>query len=110
MTNPVMNVRDLIEYNSKKVSMKKLLDVGGFNLALVCLDAGQEIPPHPEAYDAVFYLIEGRGGVHSGRRRANVGGWLDNLLPQGEAQHPRNKGDRVSHTPIPLLTLFVRLS
>lgn len=56
-----MNVRDLIEYNSKKVSMKKLLDAGSFNLALVCLDAGQEIPPHPEAYDAVFYLIEGRG-------------------------------------------------
>ena len=62
MGNPVVNVFGLIEYGSNKVSMKRLLDAGSFNLALVCLDAGQEIPPHPEAYDAVFYVVEG-GGV-----------------------------------------------
>jgi quercetin dioxygenase-like cupin family protein len=61
MNNPVVNVFDLVEYNSDKISMKRLLDVGSFNLALVCLDVGQEIPPHPEAYDVVFYVIEGRG-------------------------------------------------
>ena len=54
-------MRDLIEYNSDKVSMKKLLDAGSFNLALVCLDVGQDIPPHPEGYDVVFYVVEGLG-------------------------------------------------
>lgn len=61
MNSPVVNVFNLIEYKSDRISMKRLLDAGSFNLALVCLDVGQEIPPHPEAYDAVFYVVEGRG-------------------------------------------------
>ncbi len=61
MNKPDVNVLDAIEYNSEKISMKKLLDAGKFNLALICLDVGQEIPPHPEAYDAVFYVLEGVG-------------------------------------------------
>jgi quercetin dioxygenase-like cupin family protein len=61
MKNSIVNVHDLIEYNSNKVSMKKLLDTGRFNLALICLDVGQEIPPHPEGYDVVFYVVEGSG-------------------------------------------------
>jgi len=61
MNSPVVNVFNLIEYGSNKVFMKRLLDAGRFNLALVCLGTGQEIPPHIEAYDAVFYVIEGRG-------------------------------------------------
>jgi len=61
MNSPVVNVFNLIEYNSDKISMKRLLDAGNFNLALICLDSGQEIPPHPEAYDAVFYVVGGRG-------------------------------------------------
>ena len=59
--NPVVGVRDSIEYNSGKISMKRLMDAGSFNLALICLDVGQEIPPHPEGYDAVFYVVEGVG-------------------------------------------------
>ena len=61
MNSPVVNVFDLVEYKPDRITMKRLLDAGGFNLALVCLDAGQEILPHPEAYDAVFYVVEGKG-------------------------------------------------
>lgn len=61
MNSPVVNVFDSVEYKPDRISMKRLLDAGRFNLALVCLDAGQEIPPHPEAYDAVFYVVEGNG-------------------------------------------------
>ncbi len=61
MNIPVVKVLDSIEYNPEKISMKKLLDAGKFNLALICLDAGQEIPPHPEGYDAVFYVLGGIG-------------------------------------------------
>jgi len=66
MNSPVVNVFDLVEYKSDRISMKRLLDAGCFNLALICLDVGQEIPPHPEAYDVVFYVIEGRGVVTVG--------------------------------------------
>jgi len=62
----VLNVFNLIEYKPDRISMKRLLDAGSFNLALICLDSGQEIPPHPEAYDVVFYVIEGRGVVTVG--------------------------------------------
>ena len=61
MKNSKINVHDLIEYNPNKVSMKKLLDAGSFNLALICLDVDQEISPHPEGYDVVFYVVEGLG-------------------------------------------------
>ena len=61
MKNSIIKVHDLIEYNSNKVSMKDLLEAGSFNLALICLDVGQEIPPHPEEYDVVLYVIGGLG-------------------------------------------------
>ncbi len=32
-----------------------------FNVALVCLDANQEIPPHPEPYAVFFLVLQGKG-------------------------------------------------
>jgi quercetin dioxygenase-like cupin family protein len=29
----------------------------------ICLDAGQEIPPHPEDYSVLFYVIGGNGTI-----------------------------------------------
>lgn len=43
------------------VVKKDLLKTVSFNVALICLEAGQEIPPHPEPYAVCFYVIAGKG-------------------------------------------------
>ena len=40
---------------------KDLLKTGNFNVALICLETGQEIPSHPEPYGVCFYVINGKG-------------------------------------------------
>lgn len=40
---------------------KDLLNTGNFGVGLICLEAGQEIPPHPEPYGACFYVVSGKG-------------------------------------------------
>ena len=44
-----------------RVSKKKLLKSGKFNIVLVRLDENQEIPPHPEPYTVAFIILEGEG-------------------------------------------------
>jgi len=44
-----------------RVVKKDLLKTTNFNVALICLEAGQEIPPHPEQYGVCFYIINGKG-------------------------------------------------
>ena len=44
-----------------RVSKKKLLKSGKFNMVLIRLDANQEIPPHPEPYAVAFIILEGQG-------------------------------------------------
>jgi len=45
---------------------KDLLKTGSFNVALICLEAGQEIPSHPEPYVVCFYIINGKGAFTVG--------------------------------------------
>jgi quercetin dioxygenase-like cupin family protein len=45
---------------------KELFKTSKFNVALICLEAGQEIPPHPEPYSVCFYVINGRGAFTVG--------------------------------------------
>jgi len=40
---------------------KDLVATKNFNVALICLEKGQEIPLHPEPYGACFYVISGKG-------------------------------------------------
>ena len=40
---------------------KDLLSTNNYTVALICLEAGQEIPAHPEPYGACFYVITGKG-------------------------------------------------
>jgi len=38
-----------------------LLKTRNFNVVLICLEAGQEIPSRPEPYAVCFYVIDGKG-------------------------------------------------
>ena len=48
---------------------KDLLKTTSFNVVLICLEAGQEIPPHPEQYAVCFYVIAGRGAFTVGDKQ-----------------------------------------
>ena len=40
-----------------------------FNIAVICLDDGYEIPPHREPYDVFFYVVSGRGIFTAGEKQ-----------------------------------------
>jgi quercetin dioxygenase-like cupin family protein len=40
-----------------------------FNVVVICLDDGCEIPPHHEPYDVFFYVVSGRGIFTSGEKQ-----------------------------------------
>jgi len=70
-----INIKEMqrnLESSTSKVAKKDLLDAGYFNLALIYLDEGQEIPPHPEGYDVVFYALDGEGTITIGVEQFKV--------------------------------------
>jgi len=70
------NLNEIAELSRKQGSVKIPEDLGllkkdllktrKFNVALICLEAGQEIPPHPEPYSVCFYIINGKGTFTEG--------------------------------------------
>lgn len=40
-----------------------------FNIVVICLDDGYEIPPHHEPYDVFFYVVSGRGILTAGEEQ-----------------------------------------
>lgn len=40
-----------------------------FNVVVICLDDGCELPPHHEPYDVLFYVVSGRGIITAGDKR-----------------------------------------
>ena len=45
---------------------KDLMKTAGSNIVLVCLEAGQIIPSHPEPYAVVFVVLQGEGVITAG--------------------------------------------
>jgi quercetin dioxygenase-like cupin family protein len=64
-----IDLQDIVEY-SRTVRVKKdILVTDWFNVSLICLEEGQEIPPHPEPYAVLFHIIEGEGTITVGSKR-----------------------------------------
>ncbi len=64
-----IDLQGIVEY-SKTVRVKKdILMTDWFNVVLICLENGQEIPPHPEPYAVLFHIIEGEGTITVGSKR-----------------------------------------
>jgi len=70
--NNMFELVKLIEFSSNRIIKKDILEANGFNLALICLDSGQVIPPHMEGYDAVFYVLDGEGIITVGKEEHSV--------------------------------------
>jgi len=61
-----MDLLKAAEFSTKDPVKKDLMKTAGTNIVLVCLEAGQEIPPHPEPYTVVLVVLQGQGIITSG--------------------------------------------
>ena len=67
----IFDLNKLVEFSQKQGLLntmdyrrrvkKDLLKTSHFNIVLICLESGQEIPVRPEPYAVCFYLIDGKG-------------------------------------------------
>ena len=63
-----------------------LLKTRSFNVVLICLETGQEIPSRPEPYGVCFYVIDGKGVFTVGNEQVELtrGGMI--FAPADEAR------------------------
>ena len=64
-----IDLQDIVEYNQTVRVKKDILVTDWFNVSLICLEEGQEIPPHPEPYAVLFHIIDGEGTITVGTKR-----------------------------------------
>jgi len=57
----IYDLNELIAFSSEKPVKKHFLNAKGFHAALICLQNGVEILPHPEDYGVFFTVIRGSG-------------------------------------------------
>lgn len=78
----VINLNKLAEFVSGKHLLdtvqdrqrvkKNVLKTKSFNVVLICLENGQEIPSRPEPYEVCFYIIDGSGTFSVGKDKHNL--------------------------------------
>jgi len=61
-----MDLLNVTEFSATGPVKKDLMKTAGSNIVIVCLEDGQEIPPHPEPYGVVFVVLQGVGVITSG--------------------------------------------
>src|SRR4030042_4540735 len=60
---------DFIESLPVGRSKKDVFKGKHFNIVVICLESGYEIPPHDEPYDVFFCVISGRGIFTAGEKQ-----------------------------------------
>jgi quercetin dioxygenase-like cupin family protein len=78
----VFDLNKLAEFLQKKGALnlsedlgavkKDLMSTRNFGVGLICLEAEQEIPPHPEPYGACFYVVSGKGIFTIGKEQLEL--------------------------------------
>jgi quercetin dioxygenase-like cupin family protein len=61
-----MNLFDAARFSPDGPVKTDIARTTGSKIVLVCLEAGQTIPPHPEPYAVVFVVLQGEGVITSG--------------------------------------------
>ena len=64
-----IDLQDIVEYSQTVRVKKDILVTDWFNVSLICLEDGQEIPPHPEPYAVLFHIIDGEGTITVGSKQ-----------------------------------------
>jgi quercetin dioxygenase-like cupin family protein len=78
----VINLNKLVAFASGKHLLdtmqdrqrvkKNVLKTKSFNVVLICLESGQEIPSRPEPYEVCFYIIDGSGVFSAGEEKYDL--------------------------------------
>ena len=63
------NIKDFIEFVPGNKTKKEIFKGEHFNVVVICLESGYEIPPHEEPYDVLFYVVSGRGIFTAGKKQ-----------------------------------------
>ncbi|MGQ9515293.1 MAG: cupin domain-containing protein [Thermoproteota archaeon] len=68
----VWDLAKLAEFSTTQRVKKDICKTKMFNVVLVCLETGLEIPPRPEPYDVCLYVIEGQGTFTLGEKQTGL--------------------------------------
>lgn len=87
----VPDVTKLTEFSKTQRIKKDIYKTKWFNVVLVCLETGQEIPPRPEPYDVCFYVIDGKGTFTVGDKQVDLSRGNMILAPASVARGIKSK-------------------
>ena len=92
----VLDLNKLVEFSQKQGLLstmedrrrvkKDVLKTSNFNIVMICLETGQEIPSRPEPYGVCFYVISGKGEFSVGNEHFELTGGNMIYVPAGEAR------------------------
>ncbi|MGQ9718872.1 MAG: cupin domain-containing protein [Nitrososphaerales archaeon] len=78
----VIDLNKLVEFSYKKGLLdtmedrqrvkKNVFKATNFNIVLIFLESGQEIPSRPEPYEVCFYIIDGSGTFSVGEEKYDL--------------------------------------
>ncbi len=57
----VLDLKKLIKFKPDSISREMLADTPEMRVALMCLEAGQELSPHKAPLRLMMYCVEGKG-------------------------------------------------
>ena len=66
----IYDLNEKIVFSPEKPIKRHFLNAKSFHAALICLKAGNEIPPHSEDYGALLTVLKGRGVFTGGDGKA----------------------------------------
>jgi quercetin dioxygenase-like cupin family protein len=97
----VFDLNKLVEFSQKQGMLsamedrrrvkKDLLKTSNFNIVLICLETGQEIPSRPEPYAVCFYVIDGKGTFTVGTERVELNRGSLIFAPANETRGIKSK-------------------
>jgi len=67
-----IDLKELIKFQPDKISRDMLDDKPEMRIALMCLEAGQELTPHKAPMRLLMYVVEGRGTFTVGEEKVEA--------------------------------------
>ena len=85
MSMKVINVRDVVQFNSEKMKKVSLFDTDKFFCDIYCIGPGQFQKVHShDGSDKVYYVLEGQGKVTVGAEEKVLSQHEITMAPSGE--------------------------
>ncbi|MCC6346941.1 MAG: cupin domain-containing protein [Nitrospirales bacterium] len=83
----ILDLKKLITFHSNRISREMLADKPEMRIALMCLEAGQELTPHKAPLRLMMYCVEGKGTFTVGDETIVADGktaiLCDPMIPHG---------------------------